>query len=515
MRRFKTALLSFFFLSLASVAGAQQGRLYVLCEDSPTGGGSLGYIEYYGPGTAYTELAAVGQYGSILLVDGCRVYVADGGGHVLVFDKVTGAALDTVPNVWPRQLARYADWLLVTCSAAPYFQAFDVQNGLAPVFELGTDKVRAEAEGIVVAGDTAFIAVNGFGTDSLLVAIDLLAQDTAAVIPVAPNPNSLVLHGGQVFAQCLDYFGPTGLTVSVVEAATLQEVRRDVSSLISYGLFAQNGDEILFQYSDFSFPSLSAYSCATGSFTVGYLEGSYYSAAFADAGGGGTPSLFLGQTDFATYGRVVRYAGTTAQDTVLTPVSPRSIFFEGAPAPLAFLLMDAHGNSVMPGEALYPDSLYTLYPGGTFLNTQLAFTNAQENIVSGALPNPVTFRLQGVPGSAVTVTLSSEDQAGCVYATQATFLLSLPTASPDAAPHPTPLAVPNPATHSLSLLHLPTGALVQWADALGRAVPVPLSTCADLGERTATFDVQHLPRGVYTLTVLSSAAPYTLRVVLQ
>lgn len=512
MRRFKTAILVLVFCYISLAINAQTGRLYVLSEGTTPAGGSLGYIEYNGAGTVYTELAAVAAYGSILLVDGCEVYVADGAGDVLVFNKVNGAALDTLSVGGARQMVRYNDWLLVTSSAAPYFQVFDVQNGYAPVFQLDATKVRTAAEGIALVGDTAFVAINEFGTDSGLVAISLLTQDTLAVIDVATNPNSVIAHNGQLFVQCLDYFGTDGLTVSVVDAATLVETRRDVTGKISYGLFELANDEIYFQYSDFTTPSLGAYSTANGLYSLGFIPGGFYAAEYLDLGGSAMPFLFLSQTDFTTFGQVVRYNGTSALDTVATPIAPRSVYFQAAPVGLEYTLVDINGDTLVSGDTLYADAHYILIPKGIVQSAELDFGPMQDNVIAGALPNSVTFQLQGVPGMDFLISLLSDDDAGCLYGFAQSYVLEVLTATPEAQWMEAVEMYPNPASSSLTINHLPVGATVSWADALGRSVaPTPLSS----NPTTQVFDVQALPSGLYFVTLQTGHETATRRVVVQ
>jgi hypothetical protein len=327
------------FLLLCTVQAGQAqlpvGRLLVLTEGGFSVPGYTGHVAY--PGGVYTYADTLSSFGNVLhlYMDRCRYLAVNGDGQVRRYDVATNERLDTFDvgsarQVWvydPQNMLTVEDQqVLVTCSQPPYFRVYDY-NTRQLLYSLDTTKVRAAAEGLVVRGDTAFIAVNGFGAGphQHVVAIDLDAQDTLRTLSVAFNPNNLVLHDSLLYVQCLSYDAPPqgGLVVSVLNAYTFQPVRTDSTRLLSYGIWDVYGDSILFQNSDFSTLSLAAYRLATGIVDTTVLAGSFYASEVVESPTGRT--LFLARTDFTSFGRVLRYHNLVLQDSTALPLAPRSL----------------------------------------------------------------------------------------------------------------------------------------------------------------------------------------------
>jgi hypothetical protein len=305
-------------MGLVQNARGQNGRLFVLCEGNSDMQGSLGYIQI--PSMQYVHVDSVSRYGNALYQHGDSLYVVVDFGDILVFNLRTNQFVDTI-NAHARQVAVWNSQLLVTSFSDPFFRVYSISNGFPLLYSLDATKVRDVAEGISVVGNRAFIAVNGYGSDSLVVVIDLVAQDTFRTVSVAKNPNNFAFDGNRLYVQSLTW-SPTdgGLIITHLDQDG-NVIKVDSTYLVSYGGFALIDNLLYFNNTDLFNPTLAAYSVSSGIVIDSVIAGYFY----ALYGYGDT--LWLSETDFISTGYVRYWDGTTLSAPVATHISPRALLF--------------------------------------------------------------------------------------------------------------------------------------------------------------------------------------------
>lgn len=318
----KTFIFSILFFFAVITAQAQAtGKLYVLNEGSSSGKGTLGVIDY--STETYSHIDSLATYGNDVKVFLDKIYAVAGDGNIYVYDTTTLTIQDTIMSN-ARQIAFYSstisNQILATCNTKPYFRSYDLNGNM--LYSLDSSKVRSIVEGITVTSDTAFIAANAFGSDSLVIAIDLTTQDTIKTIKVAKNPQNFVLNNGTLYVSCLDYTGTTGLVISKISLDTLQNIGNLVTNITSYGSFTSLGNKIYFNNNNsFSASTIATYDLSTENIDTNALNLSVYALKAYEN------TLFATETDYATFGRVSYLQNDTLAGTINTHISPRSVFY--------------------------------------------------------------------------------------------------------------------------------------------------------------------------------------------
>lgn len=312
-----------FFFAVITVQAQPTGKLYVLNEGSSSVKGTLGVIDY--STDTYSHIDSLTAYGNDVKVFLDKIYAVAGDGNIYVYDTTTLTIQDTIMSN-ARQIAFHesaitlGNEILVTCNAKPYFRAYDLNGNM--LYSLDSSKVRSITEGITVISDTAFIAANAFGSDSLVIAIDLISHDTIKTIKVAKNPQNFILNNGILYVNCLDYTGATGLVISKINLTTLQNAGNFVTNITSYGSFTSLGNKIYFNNNNsFSASTIATYDLSTENIDTNALNLSVYALKAYEN------TLFATETDYATFGRVSYLQNDTLAGTINTHISPRSIFY--------------------------------------------------------------------------------------------------------------------------------------------------------------------------------------------
>ncbi|MBX3101642.1 MAG: T9SS type A sorting domain-containing protein [Bacteroidetes bacterium] len=259
-------------ISLCECAFAQvpAGKLWVLNEGPFGASGAIGYVQY--PGNTYTQVTAMDGGGNDLLIHNGVLYAVGGGapanGSIVRIDTATKQVLDTLKNLGARKLALWNNQLVVTSyQSAKRVRVLDPANNYAELWSLGDDKLPAEAEAIVIAGNRAWVSLPGFlGDNNQVVVIDLLAEDTLATVTTPINPNAMALIDEHLYVQSIDYTG-LGLIVSKLDTATHTILRSDTTYIDTYGIFLPVDDKIWFgevNTSTFRSERIRSYDIASG-----------------------------------------------------------------------------------------------------------------------------------------------------------------------------------------------------------------------------------------------------------
>jgi hypothetical protein len=129
------------------------------------------------------------RFSSYVIIDNGNIYVA-ADSFLIKYDLATKQRLATQTVHGIREMAIWNNQLLVTrADVSPltsYFQAYD-KNSLSLIYE--SKKVSAGTEGIRVLNDTAYLAINNFGTGGIgkLAVIDLNSQVETREIDLGPS----------------------------------------------------------------------------------------------------------------------------------------------------------------------------------------------------------------------------------------------------------------------------------------------------------------------------------------
>lgn len=554
------------------------GRLFVLNEGPAGAKGTLGFVGYPG---GYFQLVdsipVLGNFGKptdLLRVD-TTLYVGAGDGSLLAYSTNSLRRIATVPNVSVRQLAAApGNRLVITTNAKPYVRVFNRLNLAAgPLFTLDSSRVRDIAEGVLVLGDTAWVAVNGFGAPNVgeLVSFRLSTADTVRTLRTRNNPNSLLYAAPYLYAQCLDF--TNGLVIQQIDPAALAITRTDSCKILSYGGFVLRDSLIVFNNSG-SFPAqLASYRLSDGFIRPSYLTFDSYGLVSEAEG-----LLFGSTTNFFSTGSISYFRGTTAGPySVSVGVSPRDMEWQNDSLPYLNLGADrfacgGFNDSLVagypgPGEVTYqwqdgnalparrltstvnttywvqatnrygktrrdsvvvsveqPPVVNRDYPQSGIVNQALSFA------LLGALDScQFSYRAQDSStvtritsgGCATLLTFARPDtyfvfvrawRNGCSTLDSVSFVVNAATAKPGLQ-NVTLSLYPNPAHEAVTLAGLPAESQPELylVNATGQIWQLPGTTAVP----PLNLNISHLPRGVYWLQVQWNDQQQTLRLVKQ
>lgn len=310
-------------VSLAACLKAQfshlNGSLYLLHEGSMNQQGSIGKIDF--PSGTYTHLDSIPAYGNDLKIVGNQLFTVAGNAEVRIY-QLQPFQLQKTIIVPARRLQVYNNKLYITCYSDPYFKIYDLAAD-SFIFNSSIQDVRATAEDIWIENNKAYILVNDYGADSLLVIYDLTNNTKIKTLTTTQNPNYFLKIDNSLYFNCLDYVN--GLTVQKLDLSADSIVHtRFFQNIISYGGFtAEDTNKILFNNNSL-FPSvLSRWTTSTNNVdtTAFNLEtyGLYYHIP--------NNTLFFSQTDYFSSGKIgIHYNGQTA--LINTFISPRILLWQ-------------------------------------------------------------------------------------------------------------------------------------------------------------------------------------------
>ena len=325
------------FASFFQEARAQtelNGRLLILHEGTDGVPGELGYQSL---GCNYYRKAdSLPIYSNALYEHGDTLFVTDGYGSIVLYERRTLKRLHTLTNANVREVMVWRNFLLSTCNKAPFFRVYDLNDQYRLVFKSELTHFPNETEGLAVSGNFAFIAMNGlngFGVnkkvDSTVVIFSLTRMRYHNKLFSYPNPNKIIETDGKIYVQCLDY-GARGLTVTAINPENLSVEKHFETGKLSAGGFAPNGDEIYFLETDpntFTTKGIRSVNVKTWEIK-NELEGNFYGMDYLPK----YNAFVTSQTDFFSSGSVGMYS--RAGDTLKhfnAKVSPRAFLYQDLP----------------------------------------------------------------------------------------------------------------------------------------------------------------------------------------
>lgn len=277
------------------------------------------------------------SFASDVITDGNNLYVAASDG-IYLFDKITNTQLDFEPVIGIRKLSVWNNQLLCTRGDVGlpdnYFQVYDKTN-LNLIYQL--DKTTGPAyttEGIVVANDTAYIAMNNaFYFPNYVGKIGkvyLPSQTYTNEIDLGAdglNPDYLTYDNNTHKVITLNNLDFTNASVSTYDnntgAATTTKL--NVGSGCASSVYANAGGDIFYQVSGES--DLKKFNIATnannGSLQINnYVYGMGYDAT--------NDLIYAGNTDYVSFGKVYVYPSNSniPTDSFNVSVSPGTIFVD-------------------------------------------------------------------------------------------------------------------------------------------------------------------------------------------
>lgn len=266
---------------------------------------------------------SIESFGNDLLLENDQIYLVDGLGNIQIYQRNPFSFIKTISNVSARQIKKYQNQLLITCSLEPYFKVFDL-TGDSLLYSADTNDVRNIAEGIWVENDKAYILVNGFGSDSQLVIWNLLTKSKIKTLQTSLNPNEFIKIQNSLFYNCLNYNDGT-TTLQKLDLSSDSIVQTRVFNIVSYGgLTAKSNDEILFNNNDnWMASSISRWNMNTDVIDTHYVN---MSESYALNYNQDIQTLFYSVTDFFSTGSI-KIQNTQIDTLINTYISPRRLVY--------------------------------------------------------------------------------------------------------------------------------------------------------------------------------------------
>lgn len=276
------------------------------------------------------------MFASDVITDGNNLYVAASDG-IYLFDKISGTQLDFEPVIGIRKLSVWNNQLLCTRGDVGlpdnFFQVYDKTN-LNLIYQL--DKTTGPAyttEGIAVANDTAYIALNNaFYFPNYVGKIGkvyLPAQTYSNEVDLGAdglNPDYLTYDNSTNKIITLNNLDFTNASVSsYANTGTTTTTKLNVGSGCASSVYANAGGDIFYQVSGES--DLKKFNIATnannGSLQINnYVYGMGYDAT--------NDLIYAGNTDYVSYGKVYIYSTNSniPTDSFNVSVSPGTIYVD-------------------------------------------------------------------------------------------------------------------------------------------------------------------------------------------
>lgn len=269
------------------------------------------------------------KFGSAVIIDTGYVYV--GADSLLIkYDLNTKAKIATKTIVGIREMAIWGNQILVTCGATfpltSYFQAYD-KNTLALIYQVPT--VSYATQGIRVLDDSAYLAINDFGSGSvgLLGVIDLQAQTERREVNLGAgglNPYDVEVEPTNQKIYTVNDLTYSNSTITKYDAASTTFTNNSLNLSASCTGSTYYVGNIYFQAANddnigvFSTTSLTVWDSLQ-------IHKYIYGMGIDSADG----HIYVGQTDYETYGNVFIYnLFGTAIDSFPADVSPGNFAFD-------------------------------------------------------------------------------------------------------------------------------------------------------------------------------------------
>jgi hypothetical protein len=288
-----------------------------------------------------------GRFASDVIIDSGFIYVA--ADTLLVkYDLNTKQklAVQTVKGI--RELAIWKNQILVTRAEInplpSYFQVYD-KNNLSFIYELPLSERAAEVK---VMHDTAYVAVNGWGSVGKLAVVDLNAQSLNREIDLGPdglNPEAVFVSkvNGKIYTQNNLNWTDASVTKYDVVSGSFVNTKLNRKSGCSGSAYYLNN--VYFQTSGedkigvFSTLSLTVWDSLL-------INKSLYGIGIDSV----NARIYISETDYTTYGKVFIYDFFGALvDSFAVDVSPGTFAFD------VRLATEISENNVATNLLIYPN----------------------------------------------------------------------------------------------------------------------------------------------------------------
>ncbi len=372
----------------------------IILNEGPFGGPVT--VGAYDPvSKSYQVFDSVGaRFASHVIIDSGYIYVA-ADSLIIKYNSTTKQKVLSRVVKGVRKLAIWKNELLVTRAEInplpTYFQVYD-KNTFNLIYELSLSE---RAEGVGVLGDTAYVAINGWGAVGKLARIDLNAQSLIDEIDLGPdglNPGPVFVSKAQRKVYTVNALNYQNASVSIYDANTGQ-----VSSILLNRPSACVGsvyylNNIYYQINGYK--DIEVFS-TTGLVTWDtlFINKSIYGIDIDSI----NARIWVSETDYQTYGKVIMYSFYGQKiDSFDVGVSPGNFAFEvvevsGVAEPLnndknIFINYDASGDvlSVLWTSEENGDGLLrlTTIDGRELFNKSIR-SGVVYNIPLGTLPRSI------------------------------------------------------------------------------------------------------------------------------
>lgn len=316
----RKGICTFVIIALAAATHAQSftARVLILNE---------GYFDYltntiitpvtvgaYDPTTGvYTTVNTIddARFASDIKMDGAFYYVA-ADHSLLKYETATDALVDEAEVAGIRKIAITEDQIIVTrgeylVDLPSYVQIYN-KSDLSLAYEISAAVLPHTTEGVAVAGDKAYIAVNNgfvFGAEVGYIAeLDLSAEAITSTVDLGAsgvNPDNLMQEGEFIYT--LNNKDFTGSSVSAYRISTGELSTTDLVNISSgCGTSALQSGTIYYQ--EMFGTTLSRFDAASATITGENDFGlSFYGLAFDPASG----LMYVSETDYFSFGKVYVY----------------------------------------------------------------------------------------------------------------------------------------------------------------------------------------------------------------
>lgn len=222
-----------------------------------------------------------------------------------------------------RQSAVYQDKLIISKGYGTTNHYVEVRNISDLSLDYSVSGLAGECEGIVVMGDTAYIAEPiGFGaTDGKLAVVDLQGEMLHHEIDLDSNGRiikNLYLHDGTVYSvNQISYFGSYGVISAYdIATGTLDHHQVDLPTSQGAGIY---GGKL---YAAFG-GGVGGWSLNSSTLVDTNVVAGYWAAMALDSV---NQRFYVTETDYATYGKLYSYSWAGVRlDSVTIGVSPEAI----------------------------------------------------------------------------------------------------------------------------------------------------------------------------------------------
>lgn len=393
---------------LAMAVNAQQPQLnqVIILNEGPFGGPvTIGSYDPVSKNYSVFDTIAA-RFASDVLIENGIIYVA-ADTLLIKYDADTKQQLDmqTVPGI--RELATWNNQLLATRGdyvfVPTYFQVYD-KNTLDLIYEI--DTISGDAAEVKVVGDTAYVAVNDFGSMGKLAVIDLNNQVLDREIDLGPdglNPENVEIgKNGKIYTvNSLDW-SDISVTKYDVNSSTFQSIKLGASSGCGASALSHMG-QIYFQQGD-NFNgtteilerNLGVYDAQTslGFWDTLMVNKQIYGMGIDSVNG----RIYLSATDFFSFGKIFLFDfygnATDSFDVGITPGS------------IAMDVRTAVGENEFSGNA----PAFSVYPNpnnGKFNVWTEAEVSVDDKLIVRNLLGQIIYQA-GFSGKSVSIDLEKE-----------------------------------------------------------------------------------------------------------